>query len=119
MMKIGVFLRSFLLVLRGLSAGCCPLHTMCVENKPNKNKPALVQPLITTGGVGVNVVTNDGDTPLQFAARNGHAEVAKVMLAYKDVEVNPATIDGFTPLHAAVKEGHAEVAKDLLAHKDI
>ena len=50
----------------------------------------------------------DGDTPLDLAAANGHAVLVEMLLA---VEAK----DGQTPLHVAVVKGHAAVVEMLLA----
>eukprot|EP00957_Ditylum_brightwellii_P062328 4729196-Ditylum_brightwellii.AAC.1 len=55
------------------------------------------------------------DTPLYIAAREGHKEVAEVLLS-QGVYVNNATNYGWTPLHIAAKEGHKDVVKVLLSH---
>jgi hypothetical protein len=56
-----------------------------------------------------------GDTPLHYAAKDGHKDVAELLLANK-AEVDAKDNSGWTPLHAAAFNGHKEVAKLLLAH---
>ena len=54
-------------------------------------------------------------TPLYVAAKNGHIEVVKRLLA-KNADVDKArALDGATPLFAAAENGHTEVVKMLLA----
>ncbi len=62
------------------------------------------------------VGTSGGFTPLQFAARQGFAEVVKVLVeAGADVnQLNPG--DQSTPMLVAVINGHFDIAKYLLDH---
>ena len=57
---------------------------------------------------------NDGDTPLHYAAWNGHLECSKLLIAAK-AEKN---VEGFTPLALAVKNGHKAVIELLKEPKD-
>jgi hypothetical protein len=82
MMAIGVFRRSFQLVLKGLPAGQSPLHAMCLGNKP-----AIAQLLIQQEGAGVNIVDSNGQTPLHMAAQKGHTEVVTVLLAHEGIRL--------------------------------
>ena len=54
-----------------------------------------------------------GQTPLSWAAQNGHTEVVKLLL---DVKANIKAEDksGQTPLSLAAQNGHTEVVKLLL-----
>ena len=58
-------------------------------------------------------------TALHAAARNGHVEVLKVLLAREDfTELNAKNEKGSTALHWAAENGHVEVLKVLLARED-
>ena len=113
-MAIGVVLRSFKLVLKGLPPGSSSLHAMCINDKP-----AIVQLLVRQKGTDVNVLDNDGRAPIHLAAIHGHAGVVKLLLAHEGVEANLGNVQGRSPLHLAASKGHAEVVKLLLAHEGV
>lgn len=56
----------------------------------------------------------DGETPLHWAAANGHNDVVKFLLANK-ADVNAKDNNGDTPLHEAAGKGYADTAELLLA----
>ena len=63
-----------------------------------------------------------GETPLHWAARNGHKDVVEVLLA-NGAGVNAKDSSGFTPLHMAAStrwvgavQGHKDVVEVLLAN---
>jgi ankyrin repeat protein len=58
----------------------------------------------------------NGYTPLHWAAKNGHADVAKLLLANK-AESNAKTNIGWTPLHEASEGGHKDLVELLLVNK--
>jgi Ankyrin repeats (3 copies)/Ankyrin repeats (many copies) len=60
--------------------------------------------------------SENGQTPLHFAAENGHRDVAELLLANK-AEVNARDTFRKTPLHYAAENGHKDVAELLLANK--
>lgn len=56
-------------------------------------------------------------TPLHYAARAGHVDVAKLFLQqpfYEYLDVNAKDADGLTPLHLAARVGHTKVVTELL-----
>src|ERR1700754_2531510 len=66
-------------------------------------------------GVDVNAAQGDGMTALHWAALNGDAEVAQ-MLLYAGANVGAKTrIGGYTPLHLAAQVGNAGVIAPLVA----
>ncbi|MDE2643043.1 MAG: ankyrin repeat domain-containing protein [Verrucomicrobiota bacterium] len=66
-------------------------------------------------GVDVNAKDDVGKTPLTYAARFGHKEVAELLLA-KGADASAKTDDnGTTPLHHAALNGHKETAAMLIA----
>lgn len=65
-------------------------------------------------GVDVGLADNGGNTPLMYAATNGHTEVVKVLLNY-DTNLNVFNHDGSTALiMAASWLGNLEIVKILL-----
>src|SRR5262245_43905980 len=65
-------------------------------------------------GADVNAAQGDGMTALHWAAHNGDAEMAR-MLMYAGAHVDAVTRNGnYTPLHLASKTGSALVIKALL-----
>jgi ankyrin repeat protein len=66
-------------------------------------------------GADVNAAQGDGMTALHWAALNGDADVAQ-MLLYAGANVGAKTrIGGYTPLHLAAQVGHAAVIAPLVA----
>ena len=66
-------------------------------------------------GVDVNASQGDGMTALHWAALNGDAELAS-MLLYAGANVGAKTrIGGYTPLHLAAQIGNANVIAPLIA----
>lgn len=66
-------------------------------------------------GADVNAAQGDGMTALHWAALNGDADLA-AMLLYAGANVSARTrLGGFTPLHLAAQMGQAEVVARLLA----
>ena len=64
---------------------------------------------------GINVSTKEkttGQTPLHYAAKNYHREIAELLLA-SGVDVNVTDNDGRTPLHLAASEGHKDILKQI------
>ena len=67
-----------------------------------------VQSLLTKGE-DVNVQGEvKGETPLYMAARNGHTDIVKVLIAAK-ADVNARKINGVTPLWAAETATHLSI----------
>lgn len=65
-------------------------------------------------GADVNAPQNDGLTALHWAADNGDAALAGVLI-YAGANVAPLTRnDAYTPMHMAARGGHAEVIALLL-----
>jgi uncharacterized protein len=71
---------------------------------------------LVDGGVDIDRIAPDGNSPLLDAAREGHADVVEVLLA---AGADPRVVDQgnmkATPAHKAGYMGHAEVARLLVA----
>ena len=79
----------------------------------SKNAEAVKK--LLKDGADVNAAQGDGMTALHWAALNGDAELAS-MLLYAGANVGAKTrIGGYTPLHLAAQVGHASVIAPLVA----
>ena len=80
-----------------------------------QNKNAAVVKKLLKEGADVNGAQGDGMTALHWAALNGDAELAS-MLLYAGANVGAKTrIGGYTPLHLAAQIGNAGVIAPLVA----
>ncbi|KAI3326496.1 hypothetical protein HD806DRAFT_551522 [Xylariaceae sp. AK1471] len=66
-----------------------------------------------------DVRDNDGQTPLLWAAWNGHEAVVRLLLATKGVNPDIRVKYGRTPLWWAARHGHEAVVKLLLATESV
>ena len=83
------------------------------EAAMNGNIEAVTQHL--AAGADVNVKDDNwGAPPLHFAARNGHKDVAE-LLVVKGAAMNTKDDDGRTPLHLVAGTGHNEITELLIA----
>jgi ankyrin repeat protein len=64
-------------------------------------------------GFSVDVRSNDGRTPLMWAALNGRKEALELLLG-RGATINAQDNDGWTALHAACARGRTECVKVLL-----
>ncbi len=68
------------------------------------------QALLTAPDINVNYLNEQDESPLMYAALNGHLALAKQLIE-KDADVNKT---GWTPLHYAATKGHVEMMRLLL-----
>ncbi|KAM0247491.1 hypothetical protein ACHAQJ_009830 [Trichoderma viride] len=77
---------------------------------------AVVKLLLTIGQAKADLKDENGQTPLSWAARNGHEAVVKLLLlTIGQAKVDVIDKDGQTPLSLAAENGHEAVVKLLLA----
>jgi len=75
--------------------------------------------LVEMESCDINQMDCGGNTPLVWAARNGHDGVVKMLLGRDGVEPDTADNEGRTPLWGAAHSGHEGVVKILLERDDI
>ena len=75
--------------------------------------------LVEVEGCDINQIDSVGNTPLLWAALNGHERVVEVLLGRDDINPNKLDEDGLTPLWWAVWNGHVGVAELLLGRDDV
>src|SRR5262245_19920404 len=85
-----------------------------IANAAQSKDAAAVKKLLKEGA-DVNASQGDGMTALHWAALNGDAEMAQ-MLLYAGANVGAKTrLGGYTPLHLAAQVGNAAVIAPLVA----
>jgi hypothetical protein len=82
--------------------------TMALADSALKAAEALLE----APGIDVNFLNAQDESPLMYAALNGHLALAKKLIE-KDADVNKTS---WTPLHYAATKGHVEVMRLLLEH---
>lgn len=98
----------------GASARLAEAKGATVAEAAAAKDAATVKKILKEGG-DVNAAQGDGMTALHWAALNGDAELAS-MLLYAGANVGAKTrIGGYTPLHLAAQIGHASVIAPLIA----
>jgi ankyrin repeat protein len=78
-------------------------------------KNAVTVKKLLKDGADVNAAQGDGMTALHWAALNGDAEMASMLLYAGANVVAKTRIGGYTPLHLAAQVGHASVIAPLVA----
>ena len=91
------------------------LTSNALTNAAKNNNIDSVEVFIKLGA-NINKADEDGETPLYWAAWNGHTKMAK-MLIEAEVDVNKANKYGRTPLYWAARGGYTEIAKMLIEAK--
>ena len=66
--------------------------------------------LLDAPGIDVNFLNLQDESPLMYAALNGHLALAQKLIE-KDADINKT---GWTPLHYAATKGHVEIMRLLL-----
>ncbi|KAH3462598.1 hypothetical protein KXW89_007969, partial [Aspergillus fumigatus] len=73
----------------------------------------IVKLLLNTGRVDLESKDSDGQTPLSWAAENGHEGIVKLLLDTGRVDVESKDSDGRTPLSWAAENGHEGIVELL------
>ena len=79
----------------------------------------IVGCLVEAEGCAINQNGSMGDTPLAWAAWNGHEAIVKLLLGRADIDPDKPREDGRTPLMLASCNGHEGVVKMLLGRDDV
>ncbi|XP_002762026.1 ankyrin repeat domain-containing protein 27 isoform X1 [Callithrix jacchus] len=87
---------------------CHPL-CQCPKCAPAQKKLAKVP----ASGLGVNVTSQDGSSPLHVAALHGRADLIPLLLKH-GANTGARNTDQAVPLHLACQQGHFQVVKCLL-----
>jgi ankyrin repeat protein len=61
------------------------------------------------------LVDKDGKTVLHLASRNGHPNIARLLIEH-NASVDLVDEDGWTALHLALSHGHPNIARLLIEH---
>jgi ankyrin repeat protein len=110
---LAAMLTSSLAVRLGADASAGQAPSTVAAAAQSKDTAAVKQ--LLKDGADVNASQGDGMTALHWAALNGDAELAQ-MLLYAGANVGAKTrIGGFTPLHLAAQIGNAAVIAPLVA----
>ena len=75
--------------------------------------------LLWVEGCGTKQDDCMGNTPLAWAAWNGHEEVVKILLERDDINPEKPSESGHTPLCYAAEGGHEGVVELLLERDDV
>jgi len=79
----------------------------------------IVIGLVEVEGCNINQSDCVGNTPLVWAARNGHKGVVRILLGRDHVAPDKPDVDGQTPLLLAALMGHEDVVQILLGRDDV
>ena len=79
----------------------------------------IVASLVEAEDCDINQKDSSGNTPLVWAAWNGHEGVVKILLGRNDVIPDKPGFFDQTPLYCAAQNGHEGVVKILLERDDV
>ena len=109
------FTRALALIVAATLASTLNAQAPAPIAQAAQAKDAAAVKNLLKGGGDVNAAQGDGMTALHWAALNGDAELAS-MLLYAGANVSAKTrLGGYTPLHLAAQIGNAAVIAPLVA----
>ena len=76
--------------------------------------PDAVQIMLDTTEINVNLLDDNGDTPLFAASARGNVEIVRQLVAHPEIDLNANSRMNATPLHGAAAENNEEVIIILL-----
>ncbi|MEO7134055.1 MAG: ankyrin repeat domain-containing protein, partial [Vicinamibacterales bacterium] len=103
-----------LILSAALSASIGAAGPSDIANAAMAKDAATVRKLLKEGS-DVNGAQGDGMTALHWAALNGDAELASMLLVAGANVGAKTRIGGYTPLHLAAQVGHSSVIAPLVA----
>ncbi len=102
-----------IIIFLGLAAFMALAWADEIHDVAKEGNLAKVKELLEKDPTLINVKDETGRTPLHWACRGAHKEVAEYLLE-KGADVNAKDNDETTGLHSAAGQGHTEVAKLLI-----
>ncbi|RYP21591.1 hypothetical protein DL767_009231 [Monosporascus sp. MG133] len=102
-------------LLEGAGVDSAAIRSTVLFSAAKMGQKSVVEQLLASGKVDVNLKDNDGRTPLSQAAGNGHEAIVKLLLATGKADIDTKDNYGWTPLWYAAKNGHEAIVKLLLA----
>jgi hypothetical protein len=79
----------------------------------------ILNAMIFSSPVDINVRDSAGLTPLHWAANAGHDAIMKTLLQHPDILPDAPSARGLTPFILAASKGHSSIVSLLLYRKDI
>lgn len=85
----------------------------CLHFAVLNRKHHMIAPLMAMG-LDVNLIDQNGDTPLSLAVNENHIESVQKLVENKKLKIDLMNHKGSTALHIAVRNGKLEIAKLLI-----
>lgn len=77
------------------------------------NHIAIVQQLVQSPDIDIDIENRNGSTPLLSAVDYGHSAIVRILVT-ANADINFSDMQGFTAIHKAVLTGNLEILKFLL-----